>query len=311
MNYKLKAEAKAFDNIVDQRANKNFNYDLKSKKIFKFFYNNPWRYPDTRNIAFNEKINFIKKNIKKNSQILEVGCGTGFLSIELARSSHNVTAIDISEKSIKIGIKTAKKKLNKNQFNKIEFIKTSFDKIYNQKKKYNVIIFFKTLHHLENTNKVIQNTSRLLNKNGKIIIVEPLRDNIKKINIAFALIARTLAHTWENRGKKIIKNKEIEIAFNNLFKEYKYIKSKKGFDQSPLDNTISSSAEVIRFVTKFFKIKKLQQKDVFKDKLIGGIRGKDRKNEVKFISFLDDFLIKKKIAEGSTLMLVGIKRNGK
>ena len=109
MNNKLKAEARAFDKIVTQRSTKNFNYDLKSKKVFKFFYNNPWRYPDTRNIAFSEKINFIKKNIKKNSQILEVGCGSGFLSIELAKSGHNVTGIDISEKSINIGKKLLKK----------------------------------------------------------------------------------------------------------------------------------------------------------------------------------------------------------
>ena len=309
MNNKLKAEAKAFDKIVTQRSTKNFNYDLKSKKVFKFFYNNPWRYPDTRNIAFSEKINFIKKNIKKNSQILEVGCGSGFLSIELAKSGHNVTGIDISEKSINIGIKTAKKKLTKKQLDKIKFVNTSYDKISKYKKKYDAVIFFKTLHHLENTNKVIKNTSKILNKNGKIIIIEPLRDNISKINIAFALIARTLAHTWEIRKKKITRNKKIESAFNELFKEYRYTKSKKGFDQSPLDNTISSSVEVIKYVKKFFKIKKLEQKDVFKDKLIGGIRGKDRKDEVKFITLLDDFLIRKKIAEGSTLMLLGIKRD--
>jgi 2-polyprenyl-3-methyl-5-hydroxy-6-metoxy-1,4-benzoquinol methylase len=309
MNNKLKAEAKAFDKIVTQRSAKNFNYDLNTKKIFKFFYNNPWRYPDTRNIAFNEKINFIKKNIKKNCKILEVGCGTGFLSIELVKSGHNVTGIDISKKSINIGIKTALNKLTKGQLKNLNFKNISYDEIVKYKNKYDAVIFFKTLHHLENTNKVIKNTNEILNKNGKIIIIEPLRNDISKINIAFALIARTLANTWENRRKKIIKNTKIENAFNELFKEYRYIKSKKGFDQSPNDNTIGSSKEVIKFVSKFFKIKKLEKKDVFKDKLIGGVRGKERKNEVRFISLLDDYLIKKKIATGSTLMLVGIKLN--
>ena len=308
MNHKLIDEAKAFDKIVTQRSKKNFSYDLKNKKVFKYFYNNPWRYPDTRNIAFNEKINFIKKNIKKNCQILEVGCGSGFLSIEMAKSGHTMTGIDISKKSIDIATQVAKQRLSKIQLTKTNFIKSSYDKICKLKKRYDVVIFFKTLHHLENTNRVIKNTNTLLNKNGKIIVVEPLRDDINETSIAFALVARTLAHTWEIRKKKIVKNRKIETAFNDLFKEYRYTKSKKGFDQSPLDNTISSSKEVIKYVSKFFKIKKIVKKDVFKDKLIGGIRGKDRENEVKFITLLDDFLIKKKIAKGSTLMLMGIKK---
>ena len=51
-------------------------------------------------------------------------------------------------------------------------------------------------------------------KRGKIIIVEPLRDDISKTNIVFAFLARTLATTWEDK-KKIKKNLNLKVNFIN------------------------------------------------------------------------------------------------
>ena len=176
-----------------------------------------------------------------------------------------------------------------------------------EKKKFDVVIFFKTLHHLKFTKRVIYNTNSILKKNGRVIIIEPLRDDINKINIAFGLLTRILATTWEKTSTKIKKYKNINDSFNKLFKEYTYTKTSKGYDQSPNDNSISSSEEVINNVKKFFKIIKIKNKDVFKDKIIGGIRGEARSDFVKLISKFDDLLISQKIAKGSTLMLLSKK----
>ena len=309
MKKKLEAEAKAFDRITTFRVNKKFSYDLQSKKVNNFFYNNPWRYPETRKIAFLEKIEFIKKYLKKNSNILDVGCGGGSLSLELARSGHKITGIDISEKSIKIAKHTAKNALKKKFYNKIRFLNKSFDQVdIKNNEKYDAVVFFKTLHHLQNTKKVIHKTRSILKKNGRIIVVEPLRDNISKINVAFAFLARALLETWEKSNRKIKKYQNIENNFQKLFKEYTYQLSKKGYDQSPFDNSISSSNDVIKQIKKFFRINKIVFKDAFKDKIIGGIRGKSRPDYIKLIDNFDNFLINKKIAQGSTLMLVAKKK---
>ena len=108
---------------------------------------------------------------------------------------------------------------------------------------------------------------QLLNKKGLIIIVEPLRDNLENINIAFAYIIRSLAVTWENRSKKILENqKNLENNFDKLIKEYKYISSKKGYDQSPMDNTINSSQEVLKAISKKFFVEKKFFEMLFKIK---------------------------------------------
>lgn len=303
----LKAEANAFDKIISQRVKKGINYDLKSNKVNHFFINNPWRYHDTRKIAFLDKIKFIKNNISSKSLILDVGCGCGSLSFELVRSGHKVTGIDISKKSILIAKKIANKNLTFIQKKNLILENKSFEKISMEKKKFDVVIFFKTLHHLKFTKRVIYNTNSILKKNGRVIIIEPLRDDINKINIAFGLLTRILATTWEKTNTKIKKYKNINDSFNKLFKEYTYTKTSKGYDQSPNDNSISSSEEVINNVKKFFKITKIKNKDVFKDKIIGGIRGEARSDFVRLISKFDDLLISQKIAKGSTLMLVAKK----
>jgi len=309
MNSRLKKEAAEFNKIVNLRKNKNISSDLKNKKTNYYFFNNPWRYNDTRQIGIKNKINFVINNIRKNSKVLDVGCGTGTLSIELARANINCTGIDISAKSLNIAKDLAKNNLTNKQTKLINFLKISLKEFSKSNEKYDAVIFFKTLHHLEKINEVTKIVKNLLNKNGKIIIVEPVRNDLTNLNIIFAYIIRTLSDTWINKIKKIsLAEKDINKEIFRLFKEYKYISSKKGYDQSPMDNTIGSSELIINSIKKNFKIKKILFKDAFMDKIIGGIRGPLRKPQVKFIELIDDYLIKKKIIPGLSLLLTAEKK---
>ena len=114
-NKKLHLEAKAFDKIVDRRIKKAL-IPIFKKNIIKYFYNNPWRYPETRYLTFIKKIFFVLKYCKKNDLVLDVGCGLGTLSMELARNNINVLGIDISKKSIDYAKKFSKNSLTKTIF---------------------------------------------------------------------------------------------------------------------------------------------------------------------------------------------------
>ena len=142
MKSKLLAEGKAFDKIVQKRIRNKISFDLNSKKTNKFFYNNPWRYDDTRKLAIKEKIEFVISSLKNKKNVLDVGCGAGTLSFELARSGYNCTAIDISEKSLKIAKKTASKNLKKKELKNLNFFKSSFENLQKFNNKYDAIIFF-------------------------------------------------------------------------------------------------------------------------------------------------------------------------
>ena len=154
--------------------------------------------------------------------------------------------------------------------------------------------------------KLFKQIKKNLNKKVKIIIVEPFRDDFEYLNAVIAYLVRKLSNNWLNKGKKInypslnkINQEIIEIQ-----KEYKYISDKRGYDQSPMDNSTSSKSLVLKELRKNFKIIKIDQMEAFKDKIIGGIRGKNYKKEISFINNFDDFLVKKKILKGITSLIV-------
>ena len=124
------------------------------------------------------------------------------------------------------------------------------------------------------------------------------------------MILRTILPTWMSYSKKIDKNisiKKIQNITDKITNEFKYENEKGKFVQSPFDNSITSEKEIIKYVKKRYKIKSLSNHDAFSDKIIGGIRGKDRFILAKFIKTLDNYLVKNKILRGNSFRVIAKK----
>jgi 2-polyprenyl-3-methyl-5-hydroxy-6-metoxy-1,4-benzoquinol methylase len=311
LNIKLKKESKAFDKIADKKKDLKFNPDLRTKNINHIFYNNPWRFPLTRKLSIKRKIDFVLRQCKENQKVVDVGCGLGTLAFELARKKIKVEAIDISKNSLSYARKIAKKSLTKKQFDLISFKETQIENYLKiiEDETIDRFIFFRTLHHLPDPYNLFKKIKKKLKKNGKIIIVEPFRSNINFLTGLIAYITRQLCKTWVDDKKKLnLKDiDDVDTDILKILKEYKYISEKKGYDQSPMDNITSNPDKVIFYLKKLFKIEKIETEDSFKDKIIGGIRGKNYSQVIKFIDLLDDYLIKKKIIKGTTFKIVAKK----
>jgi 2-polyprenyl-3-methyl-5-hydroxy-6-metoxy-1,4-benzoquinol methylase len=301
----LSQEAEAFDNIVDSRLKKGFIPDIKISKSYNFFYNNPWRNEHSRKYSIDSKIKFVKKEIKKKDNVLEIGCGLGTLSYEIARTGANITGIDISKKSIDYC------NFHKNRYlgnsKKINFLNISLDDMFGNSENYSFdkIVFFKTLHHIPRLPKVFKNLKKIMHKNSKIIIVEPVRKNFNIENAIFSYLIRFLADTWILKSKKLknISLKSIEKDIAKIYDEYKYFEKNKK-QQSPLDN-ISDDFEIIQKYLKInFVIEKINFEDAFKDKILGGIRGPNLKKTISFINNFDNYLIKNKYLKGATVKII-------
>jgi len=85
---------------------------------------------------------FFEKMLKRNSKILDLGCGTGRVALYLAKKGHNVTAMDISETAISRLDDFAKKEKLK--------VKTSVADLetYKIKEKYDAIVAAFSIHFL-------------------------------------------------------------------------------------------------------------------------------------------------------------------
>lgn len=103
---------------------------------------------------------WIIARIKEPSVILDVGCGAGFLSNELALAGHTVTGVDLSGPSLAVAArydstKTVTYKVA-NAF-ELPFADASFD----------VLCAMDFLEHVENPDKVIKEFARVLKPGGK------------------------------------------------------------------------------------------------------------------------------------------------
>ncbi len=166
------------------------------------------------------------RNIR-NLKILDVGCGGGIICEPLARLGAKVTGIDFAPNNIIAArLHSKKNKLKINYINK-DIEKSKLDE------KFDIILMFEVLEHLDNWKKTIKNIKKNLNKNGLIIISTINRNLLSKI---FAInIAENILH-WIPKGthdyNKLIKPEELKKI---LLKEEFNLNNIKGLVFDPLN----------------------------------------------------------------------------
>ena len=163
----------------------------------------------------------------KTLKILDVGCGGGIICEPLARLGAKVTGIDFAPNNIKAAkIHSKKNKLKINYIYK-DIEKSKIDE------KFDLILMFEILEHLDNWKKTIKNIKKNLNKDGIIIFSTINRNLLSKL---FAInLAENFLH-WIPKGthdyNKLIKPEELKEF---LLKEKFHFKNIKGLVFDPLN----------------------------------------------------------------------------
>jgi 2-polyprenyl-3-methyl-5-hydroxy-6-metoxy-1,4-benzoquinol methylase len=117
------------------------------------------------------EIDFIEKEIKhdKSKKILDIGCGTGRHSIELAKRGYNVTGIDLSECMLEMAKQKAKDAKVKVEFIKADARYLKFEKEFDL-----ALVLCEGGFCLMETDEmnymILQSASRSLKDNGKFIL---------------------------------------------------------------------------------------------------------------------------------------------
>ncbi|MFZ3074299.1 MAG: class I SAM-dependent methyltransferase [Minisyncoccales bacterium] len=143
-------------------------------------------------------------SIFPGSQLLDYCCGTGEVSIFLAKNNANVTGIDISDISIAIAQDHAAKECKGNlpKFKVMDGENLQFsDNIFD------AIVCSGVLHHLD-LNKVYPELSRVLKPGGRIICNEPLAYN--PVFQIYRKLTPRLRTEWE--AKHILNKGSINLA---------------------------------------------------------------------------------------------------
>ncbi|MEI6532380.1 MAG: methyltransferase domain-containing protein [Candidatus Roizmanbacteria bacterium] len=159
---------------------------------------------------FNNKIiiNSIPQS-NKCINILDIGCGTGNLLINLYKQNQNINlfGIDISEKMVQIA------KLKTKNINNIHIKNGAAEDLPFEKEYFDCVVCSNSLHHHPNIQKSLIEMTRVLKKQGKLIIVDGYTNGILR-KIIFWFIEKI-----QNEG--VVQRFSKEQMFN-LLKKFEY-----------------------------------------------------------------------------------------
>jgi 2-polyprenyl-3-methyl-5-hydroxy-6-metoxy-1,4-benzoquinol methylase len=111
----------------------------------------------------------VKKYLGPAASVLDYGCATGSIALDLAGSVKDVRGIDISSKMIAIAnTKTAERGVSNAGFTRAAIFDESLEKA-----SFDAVLCFSTLHLIENLPQVFQRINALLKPGGFFISATP------------------------------------------------------------------------------------------------------------------------------------------
>lgn len=149
----------------------------------------------------------IAKYIKEGSKVLDVGCGSGYIGKLLKNKKCEIFGIDIDAKSLEVAAKT--KVYKKIKEYSICDLKENC-KIFEKNIEFDYIIFADVLEHLINPGEVLNTCSKMLSKDGEILVSIP--------NIAHFDVLKGITNGIFNYNKiGILDNTHIRFFTYNSF----------------------------------------------------------------------------------------------
>lgn len=313
----LNDEAIAFDSQIQQRINGGHIPDLDNVQSCDFFYNNPWRRKYFVDLDFGEQRDLIICSMEKylgkqaeSIKVLEVGCGSGYMSLALARKGYSVTGLELSSDCIEVAKSTAEKYSPGLLGSKLDYICDDFF-VFSERNVnvFDVILFVGAMHHFPDQEQISLSSKKLLKPNGLMICHEPVRDLVTKKNaILNHLIVTLLSASGSyykklNQGYEVCINEDIEQKFNNL--RYELEDGEKA--QSVNDNE-AGYHEMYPTLLKNFTELEFQWRYGLFHEIIGGIRLNNEDEEAalaRFIRDIDKVMCSEKIVDPTEFFFVG------
>ena len=292
MSHDEQAEAAAFNRRIEDRVEAGFVPDLRRAVKCEYFYKSFWRDPQFIKLYLGAMVEVYLRMLRQYGgaglRILDVGCGAGYFSLEIARAGHQVVAIDLSESCIEIARKTLAENPFKVGFGSLEYRVLPFRQATGV---FDVVLFSGTLHHFSDPERNVRLACDLLAPNGLILCYEPCHEEWRLEDAAqVALIRMLLSLTgyWYEPfiDTDIYKDPaQFESYVRDIHTEYvtEQDKDETG-GQSPNDNS-AAGWEIVAALRRHLTELEHRPGFSFIYRLLGGLRGPD-----KGISALADIL---------------------
>lgn len=311
----LDAEARAFDRQTEERIAHGHVPDLRLSPPCDWFENNPWRRPAYVELDFGEQCQLILSAIRRYThaerlRVLEVGCGPGYLSLELARNGLDVVGLDLSPGAVDVARRFADQDPWVGERGSLDYVTGDFLEAETLPgASFDAVVFLAALHHFEAQDSVMRQVRRVLRPGGLIVAHEPVRDRVDKGNAAFAVLLETVlaagghffrsSETPETDG-------ELDAAIDRRYALMKYEDEDGGKLQSENDNA-AGHAEMYAALSASFEELEHEWRYAFFHEFIGGLRYDEDTNArmARFLREMDRRLVALDVLEATEFFFVG------
>jgi 2-polyprenyl-3-methyl-5-hydroxy-6-metoxy-1,4-benzoquinol methylase len=315
-NEALREEAEAFDKRITERCKSGFVPDLRRAVKCDYFYKSFWREPLFIQLYLgwivDNLLDLLQSYCGSQLRILEVGCGAGYISLELARNGYHVMGIDISEASIMVAEETARKNPYLEGFGSLKY---KVEPFLETSGTYDIILFCGAMHHMENLKGVVAKVYQMLPFGSHLLCYEPSHERFRKKDAAqVALIRGLLSLTgfWYDSQTVIPSlnsEKKLEAYIDEIHSEYILERDKDEPEgQSPHD--LEAGGEEILYIlrSRFTEIE-VRPGSSFIYRLLGGIRGPEKviHSLAKFVTCYERLSIKKGYLRENAFYFLGQK----
>ena len=153
---------------------------------------------------------FQKAGIEKGSFVADIGCHEGYLSIHLAKkvgSEGQVFAVDVRSDRLE----SLEEHLKDREIDNVNVILGDYDNPKLPKETLDVVVIMDTYHEMTDYMTILEHVKQSLKPNGRIVIIEKLKERIK----GKSRTAQTNAHSL---GMKYVEGELIKTGFNIVHK---------------------------------------------------------------------------------------------
>jgi 2-polyprenyl-3-methyl-5-hydroxy-6-metoxy-1,4-benzoquinol methylase len=309
----LGPEARAFDQRIKERVEAGFVPDLQHAKHCDFFYKSFWRDPLFIDLYEGEVtrtyLRLLQSHCGDGLKILDVGCGAGYVSLEIARGGHHVLGIDISAECIKVAEQTRDKAPKGQKFGSLEYAATPLSGVAGT---YDVVLFSVALHHFPDIEGAIAAVNKLLKPGGFLLCCEPCHEIWREEDAAQVAFIRSLlaaVGVWYDPAESAdVRRGEAGLADHAraVLVEYAEERDPHEVAQSPNDLE-QDGGTILKTLRAHYRELAYELGASFIYRLLGGIRADAPTTErvARLLAAYDRYVVQRKIIRPNFFYFLG------
>lgn len=305
-----------FNKKIRTKLENGFTPDIRAQKFNPYFIKQFWRDPYFTNCFLGELVNRLKKYIEKyvgkGTSILDVGCGAGYISLELARNGFHVTGIDVADDAISAAKETLNSAERTSEFGSLSYEARAFSAT---DARFDAVLFCASLHHFPETEVAVEQAFNILKPNGVLVCYEPSRETwteadvapIAALRAAFAISGNWYDSSISSAAKDVDSfSKLVESTMSELLE----CKDELTPDGQSENHDIGAGVKIFDAIQKLGELLETAPAFAYLHNGLGGLRGPDEVTHrlADLIVTFERYAIEKGIIRANSEFFVARKR---